>query len=127
MGYKYAIDWDGTCVEEEWPGMGDWIKGAPEALRRLQDNGGVVITTLRVSPLEPGATLSNHVARPAEDVQFEMDRVRAKLDSAGLFDVDIWPGHFGKAPAAVYVDDRNLLFEPRRGGWRRVLSALGQA
>ena len=43
----FVVDWDGTCVEEVWPGMGDWLPGAVEALRAMSAVGKTVIYSLR--------------------------------------------------------------------------------
>jgi hypothetical protein len=111
--YTYAIDWDGTCVEEIWPGMGDWLPGAAEALQQLSSEASVCIYSLRLSPYElDGITLRPHGAS-----QFEYNRIREKLNSAGLEAIDIYPPWRGK-PAADYLIDDRAGFD---GDWRRFL------
>jgi hypothetical protein len=118
---KYVVDWDGTCVSEEWPGMGEWLPGAVEALKKLHADGGVVICTLRTHYYEPG----DRIRRPPEAQEFEVARIRAKLDAAGLQDIPIYPNDRGKAPGKYYIDDRAIQFNPHKGGWRDVLRRVG--
>ncbi len=119
--FKWVVDWDGTCIYEEWPGMGDWLPHAVEGLKLLhEEDGGVVIQTLRTSPFEPGSTT---LRRDAADVAFEVERVRRKLDEAGLESIGIWPNE-GKAPGKKYLDDRAVVFDAQRGGWRKVIRSV---
>ena len=116
---KWVVDWDGTCVYEEWPGMGDWLPHAVEGLRTLhEDDGGVIIQSLRNSPFVPGST---DIQRPHGSVEFETERMRALLDEAGLEDIPIWPHDRGKAPGLKYLDDRGVVFDASRGGWLKVV------
>jgi hypothetical protein len=103
----YVVDWDGTCVEEEWPGMGDWLPGAVSALKQLSARGKTVIYSLRCHKYE----MDDVTPRHGGDVAFEYSRVRAKLDEAGLQDIDIYPPDRGKPPGRFYIDDRAVRFQ----------------
>jgi len=102
----FVVDWDGTCVTEEWPGMGDWLPGAVFALRQLADMGTTVIYSVRCSIYDLDAV----TPRKPEQIMFEMDRVRAKLDEAGLQDVGIFPPNRGKPAGKYFIDDRGVRF-----------------
>ena len=102
----FVVDWDGTCVAEEWPGMGDWLPGAVFALSQLAELGTTVIYSVRCSLTELDAT----TPRDPEAVKFETDRVRAKLDSAGLTYIGIYPPDRGKPAGKYFIDDRAVAF-----------------
>jgi len=102
----FVVDWDGTCVAEEWPGMGDWLPGAVFALSQLAELGTTVIYSVRCSLTELDAT----TPRDPEAVKFETDRVRAKLDSAGLTYIGIYPPDRGKPAGKYFIDDRAVHF-----------------
>ena len=113
----YVVDWDGTCVTEEWPGMGDWLPGAVDALRELASRGKTVIYSLRCHLYE----MDDLTPRPQASVWFEVDRVREKLDAAGLDDIEVYPPDRGKPPGKFYIDDRAVQFDASRGGWNAAL------
>lgn len=114
---KWVVDWDGTCITEEWPGMGDWLPGAIDGLKELhEEDGGVIIASLRTHNFEMG----DEIRRPHGDQAFEVARMRAKLDDAGLHAIPIYPNDRGKAPGRYYLDDRAVVFDQARGGWRKV-------
>lgn len=118
---KWVVDWDGTCVDEVWPGMGDWLPNAVEGLRLLHEHdGGVIIATLRTHEYEPG----DMDRRPHGSVAFETARVRAKLDEAGLESIPVYPNDRGKAPGRKYLDDRAVVFDAQKGGWRKVMRGV---
>lgn len=49
-GITFAIDFDGTCVTHKYPAIGRFI-GAERVLRRIIDNGGLLIlNTMRSGP-----------------------------------------------------------------------------
>ena len=102
----FVVDWDGTCVYEEWPGMGDWLPGAVHSLNELAKMGTTVIYSVRCSLTELDAT----TPRDPEAVKFETDRVRAKLDSAGLQHIGIYPPDRGKPAGKYFIDDRAVRF-----------------
>lgn len=117
----YVVDWDNTCVAEEWPGMGDWLPGAVEGLRTLSAKGKTVIYSLRCHRYE----VDDITPRSLIDVTFEFQRIRAKLDDAGLTGVEVYPNGRGKPPGKFYIDDRAIRFIPKDDfGWTAVLAAI---
>ena len=114
--FKYCVDWDGTCVVERWPVMGDWLPGAVDALRWLLADGPTVIYSVRCSPLSYDA----NSLRPQKDVRESFLQIRAMLDFADLRDVQLWPNNLGKPPADYYIDDRGIRFNT----WKETLQVL---
>jgi hypothetical protein len=110
---RIAIDYDGTLVEEVWPGHGDWLPGAEKALQTLAKHYEIVIWTLRVAPV-----LRDEVT-PHEGVEDQAQAIREKLESIGLHDVEIWQRPY-KPPCVWFIDDR-AGFD---GNWRRVVRKL---
>jgi len=110
------VDLDGTIIERTWPQLGDFMPGAVDALRRMNDAGlSVVVHSCRLSPLMP-----DHVTkRDPAVVRTAINEVRAKLDSAGLTFVDIYTGH-GKPSGIAYIDDRAERYGGRPGSWDKV-------
>jgi hypothetical protein len=114
----YCVDWDGTCVEEVWPGMGDWLPGAVEALRELASRGKTVIYSLRLHYFEE----DDETPRDVADFHRQRQQMRRMLNDAGLHDIDIYPNTRGKPPAQFYIDDRAVRFDNSRGnGWDRAI------
>ena len=113
----FVVDWDGTCVEEVWPGMGDWLPGAVESLREMRAIGKTVIYSLRCHLYE----MDDVTPRPAEDVEEHVQLIRQKLDAAGLNDIEVYPPDRGKPPGKFYVDDRAVRFT---GDWREVMEVI---
>lgn len=112
-----AVDWDGTCVEHVYPKQGDWLEGAPEALRVLTRKFKVYIWTSRIAPV----TFENWDVQLSEDViKKEYDYIRKMLDDANLKSVGIWDNPF-KLPAMAYVDDRAIRYS---GNWAETLLAI---
>lgn len=112
----YAVDWDGCVAVEAWPGLGEWLPGATEALLRLCEKGTVLIHTCRVAPVEPdGVTW-----RDPDHVGREIRAIRKKLNLAGLHQVQIWTKPW-KPRANYYVDDRALKFD---GDWAAILEEV---
>jgi hypothetical protein len=116
----FAVDWDGTCVEDAWPAMGAWLDDAPEALRELSSIGHTVIYTCRVAPAE---FHDMDAVRDPALVQKEIDGIRAMLDAEGLQAVEIWLRPF-KPPALEYIDNRARRFFGHKRSWRRLLEIL---
>lgn len=112
----YVVDWDGTCVEEVWPGMGDWLPGAVEALRELSSKGKTVIYSLRCHQYEQ----DDLTARTPESIATEVTGIRAMLDAAGLHDVEVYPNGRGKPPGRFYIDDRAVQFK----SWDQALTDI---
>lgn len=113
---RVAVDWDGTCVEDNtWPGMGDWLPGAVDALRRLAEiYDEVVIWTLRTAPFE----IDEKTPRDPMD---QVAAIRGMLVRARLpLNVTIWTRPY-KPPAEFYIDNRALRFE---GMWGATLVEL---
>jgi hypothetical protein len=113
----FVVDWDGTCVEEVWPGMGDWLPGAVEALREMSAIGKTVIYSLRCHLYE----MDDVTLRPEADVREHEQMIRSKLDCEGLHDVEVYPPDRGKPPGKFYVDDRAVRFT---GDWREVMEVI---
>lgn len=112
----YAVDWDGVCAVEAWPGLGQWLPGATEGLRRLCGRGDVLIHTCRVAPVEPdGVTWRDPV-----EVGREVARIRRMLNLEGLHKVQIWTKPW-KPRADVYLDDRAVRF----ADWPAALEEVG--
>lgn len=110
--HTIAVDWDGTCVEQAWPEMGDWMPGAVDALRTLSEHAYVVIWTARIAPIDPWGG-----RRSEADVAASILQIRNKLDSAGLTQIDIFTGGY-KPGASVYIDDKAERYHGRPGSWR---------
>jgi hypothetical protein len=113
----FVVDWDGTCVNEVWPGMGDWLPGAIDALREMSALGKTVIWSLRCHLYE----MDDVTLRPTCDVDREVAAIRAMLDAEGLHDVEVYPPDRGKPPGRFYVDDRAVRFT---GDWREVMEVI---
>lgn len=110
-----AVDWDGTCVEQKWPGEGDWLPGAVKHLKKLSRDYQVLIYTTRIV----GVSFYNWNERlPREAVMQEINYIRRMLDEAGLEEVRIFESYPGGVPgklgAAAYVDDKAVHFS---GSW----------
>lgn len=101
--------------------MGEWLPGAVEALRRMQDLGTVVIHTCRVSPVDLHVQGSREIVWRDELVVAEDVRaIRKKLRRRGLGDIEVWTRPY-KPPALVYIDDKGLRFE---GDWSNTMRAV---
>lgn len=116
----YVVDWDGTCVEEVWPGMGDWLPGAIDALRELSSRGKTVIYSLRTHYFEIDDETPRDPFAPAEEVA----AIRKMLDDAGLHDIEVYPNGRGKPPGRFYIDDRAVVFSGDPDSWERVLEEI---
>lgn len=110
----FVVDWDGTCVEEVWPGMGDWLPGAVESLRALTRLGKVVVWSLRCHLYE----MDDRTPRPRGQAGLEMAAIRRMLGEAGLSDIEVYPPNRGKPPGLFYIDDRAVRFD---GNWTETL------
>lgn len=119
--FTIILDWDGTMVENRWPGMGDWMPGAVEAVRRLHATGKFhfKVFSARLSPFDPFTFQERDPAVVAAEVQ----RVRDMLDTAGLTYVDIWQSP-GKPGGDVYVDDKAERYHGRPGSWKALTDKL---
>lgn len=115
-----AVDWDGTCVEQVWPDMGDWMPGAPEALRSIIQFADLFIYTCRIAPVE---YLAEHIERAPALVQKEKDGIRAMLDSEGLHAIVIHDKPW-KPSVDFYIDDKNIWYPGRPGSWAAIRTKL---
>lgn len=102
----FVVDWDGTCVKEQWPGMGDWLPGAVFALKEMSAVGKTVIYSLRCHYYEK----DDETLRPDGAPEAEAAAIRAMLDEAGLYNVEVYPNGRGKPPGEFYIDDRAIRF-----------------
>lgn len=115
-----VVDFDGTLVENAWPGIGDWKPGAIEAMYRLHEAGfKLVLFSARLSPVDP----FTGDERAIDIVLTERNRVRDMLDKAGLRFMDIWTKS-GKPGAVAYIDDRAERYNGRPGSWKRVVERI---
>lgn len=119
----FAVDWDGTCVEQKWPAQGKWLPGAVEALQTFDRLGTVIIHSVRIAPVKP-FTENKGIPKPGEErpihphrVRKEINYIQRMLDKAGLGHMEIWQRPY-KPPAAIYIDDRALRFE---GDWEKTV------
>lgn len=107
------VDLDGTLIERKWPDMGDWMPGAVEAMRTFHKAGmHIKLFSCRLSPYTPYGK-----PRDPTEVATEIQKVRHKLDSAGLSFIDIWTLP-GKPSGAVYIDDKAERYGRNKGSWR---------
>ena len=112
---RIVVDWDGTCVNEVWPGQGDWLPGAVDTLKSfLAEGWDVVIFSTRLSKknVDEVTDFDGH-----EDTVLAL---RRKLDDAGLQEVDIWLKDW-KPGAVYYIDDKAIRFE---GKWYDVVKQI---
>lgn len=114
-----VVDWDGTCVEGRWPDQGDWLPGAVEALRYLSEVCQVRIHSCRVSPWEYPDTMLRE--RDPAVVAGEINRIRSKLDEAGLRTVEIWTKP-GKPSGIAYIDDLGIRFNGKN--WKAITQKI---
>jgi hypothetical protein len=116
---RIAVDFDGTLVEKAWPGMGDWLPGAVEAMKALHEAGHTIfLYSARLSGLWPDGA----ERKPAE-VVIATQEVREKLDAAGLDFISIWTGE-GKPHWDLLIDDKALYFPGRPGSWRKLVPVV---
>lgn len=117
-----AIDFDGTIVENAWPEVGEFRPGAVEALKEISKFAKIVVWTCRVAPAEPDGVTRRSPAL----VAIERQKVREKLDSAGLYDLEVWDHRDKpwKPSAAAYVDDKAIRYTKRRGSWKAIVQKL---
>lgn len=117
---RFAIDWDGTCVEECWPANdGAWQPGAVAALRELSKHGQVVVHTSRIAPRQ----VDELTYRSAADVAHEIESIRFRLREQGLDAVTVWTNPW-KPRAVAYVDDRGVKYNGRKGAWDALVPKL---
>lgn len=121
--FTFAIDWDGTCVENAWPEMGDWLPGAVEGLHQLDSMGKVVIYSCRVAAWEFCDKSEWRERRDVLDVAAEIAAMRRMLTKKDLGHLEIWTRDF-KPPAVIYIDDKGFRFT---GDWGAAVDAATEA
>lgn len=110
---RVVVDLDDTLVENAWPELGDWKPGALDFLRgQLEQGRVVVIYSTRFAPTQE----DEETLRPADEVEAEIERVRQRLDTAGLGEVELWDRSW-KPGGIAYVDDKAVA---ARGDWNAV-------
>lgn len=109
MRFLFAVDWDGTCVENRYPEMGDWLPGAVEGLHQLVELGKVVIHSCRVAPAEA----DNETWRDPLEAAAEIAAIRRMLRKRGLDQIEVWTKPW-KPSALCYIDDKGFHFD---GDW----------
>ena len=118
---RFAVDFDGTLVEDDkYPLIGEWLPGATEFLQALERIGRVVIYTCRTAP-------AHHLTeepRRQEDVDDEIARIRDVLREQDFGHLEIWTKPY-KPPAAAYIDNKAVLADRDFGAMlERVLDLL---
>lgn len=124
--YTFAVDWDGTLVENAWPLMGEWLPGAVHALKALDALGKVVIHSCRVAPWEFDSEGQWRIWRDPKDTANSIAEVQEMLAAVGLGHIEIWTRDF-KPPALVYIDDRAVRFTQFENGsnnWVEILEFI---
>jgi len=113
---EIAIDFDGTCVTHEYPGVGRDI-GAADILRRLTDNGHkLILFTMRSDGDQTDVTLneSGVIVRSKKGAQHLTDAVNwFKENNIPLYGIQSNPSQkywtsSPKAYAQLYIDDAAL-------------------
>lgn len=109
-----SIDFDGTIVFEKYPGIGELIPGAKEAINTLHDMGHIIIiNSCRAGPYEEQmkqylytAEIKHHFVN--ENPSWRIEQYEG-LDSR-------------KIGADYYIDDRNLF--TREINWQDIFSEI---
>lgn len=115
-----VVDFDGTLVENKWPGIGDWMPGAVKAMKNLHKAGfKLVLFSARLSPVNP---FDGGERRPGE-VMAETQKVRDMLDRAGLTFMQIW-NRPGKPGGFVYIDDRAERYNGGALSWAKMVNRV---
>lgn len=115
-----VVDFDGTLVENKWPGIGNWMPGAIKAMLDLHHAGyKIILFSARLSSSDPFTGND----RPPGEVMTEVQKVRSMLDKAGLTFIQIWT-KAGKPGGAVYIDDRAERYNGRPGSWAKMVRRI---
>lgn len=115
---RIVLDWDGTCVEEIWPGNdGDWLPGAVDSIKEMLDAGyEVMIHSTRLSKMDVDEVT------PFEGHEETVRHIREKLQKAGLHEVGIWLQDW-KPGAIAYIDDKAIKFS---GNWEEIMKEINK-
>lgn len=104
-----AVDFDGTLVEDKFPGIGEPIEGTWEDLKIEQALGAkIILWTCR-----NGEALKNAVRFCTEVMGFHFDAINENLDEVKI----LYGGDTRKIFADEYWDDKAVPFNTQ---WRRV-------
>ena len=117
MGKRIVVDLDGTLVDERWPELGDFLPGAVEAMQTFHSLGHTItVDSCRLNPYK----MFSRELRDPEELEAEIQRLRDKLDSAGLSFVYIWTKH-GKPYADLYIDNNGERYtNSGPNAWKRL-------
>jgi hypothetical protein len=107
-----SIDFDGTIVEDHYPDIGKLMPGAKESVRRLHENGNLII----INTCRDGQLLLEAINFLLEhDIPF--DRVNDNLPR----NTREYGSNSRKVFADIYIDDRNLGGFP---GWKACMAVI---
>jgi len=112
-----CIDFDGTICEWAFPNTGSPQEGVAEALKTLQDFGYyIIISSCRTnSKLNDSAKKRNN----------HIETMKKYLKQYNIPYNEIDDGTQGKVVAEIYIDDRAIEFDPKKGkGWKFVVGAV---
>ncbi len=105
-----CVDFDGTIVDHEFPGIGKMKPGVREALLELSQTHTIVISSCRTSKM---------FDTNPDDRRFYKEMERFLLINNIPYDrIDM--GDEGKVVAVAYIDDRGIRFD----NWSQVLNDL---
>jgi len=108
-----AIDFDGTLVVDAFPGIGEFMPGAREALEELSQNFKITIWTCRSGKyLTEMVEFLDQNKVPYEAVNEQIPGYNDFTNSRKIF-------------AHIYIDDRN--FPGGFPGWDKVMKELRRA
>lgn len=107
-----SVDFDGTIVTHEWPGVGTPQPGMIAAMKELQKIANPIVFSCRVAPFE----IDGYTVRPPAAVQEEVDKITHTLEQCGIYNIPVWTKPW-KPLAAAYIDDRAVAYNGRENGW----------
>jgi hypothetical protein len=96
----FAIDFDGTIVEHDFPRIGKLKENAKETINKLCDAGHkIIIWTCRYEDIHK-----------TDMVKFLLDNdIKYHKINCNISDIGFTP--FPKVYADIYIDDRNLFYK----------------
>jgi hydroxymethylpyrimidine pyrophosphatase-like HAD family hydrolase len=126
-----AVDFDGTCIESNWPNAAPSMPGAIDTINKLLDLGHTIIiwtarNDMQTAEFGPDAGLARVRQWVLENFSETINgtvvpRERILINQSAPVPLAMI-GETRKIFAHVYIDDRNLGGFP---GWDRVLDMLG--